>query len=187
MAIQPAKVSHRPISTRKPKPICTSGIIFHRGGGGARVQSRRGQQRHAAHRQEPAEKGDQDCGKARPILVVCDDYNSSPPNKSRAPVIHTRASFWKNADAIVPMFGARTATMAGTMTRNGPMTRAKARVRALASGEAGMGALSLRRHNLGQFALRITSNSKAAESLVGTSCFSNRYVNGGHCCNGRIF
>jgi hypothetical protein len=28
--------------------------------------------------------------------------------------------------------------MAGTMTRNGPMTRAKARVRALASGVAGI-------------------------------------------------
>jgi hypothetical protein len=46
---------------------------------------------------------------------------------------------------------ARSARMAGTTTRNGPMTRAKARARALASGMAGIGVLSLRRHNLGQF------------------------------------
>jgi hypothetical protein len=40
-----------------------------------------------------------------------------------------------------PMLGIRTATLAAMMERKGPMTRAKARVRALDSGVAGIGGL----------------------------------------------
>ena len=59
------------------------------------------------------------CRQARPILWRA--MISRPPNKSRPPVIHTSASFSKKAVSIVPTFGARTATMVGTLARNGPM------------------------------------------------------------------
>jgi hypothetical protein len=54
------------------------------------------------------------------------------------PVTHTSAAFSKKAHNSVAILGARTVMILATMTINGPMTRAKARVRAAASGVAGI-------------------------------------------------
>jgi hypothetical protein len=69
----------------------------------------------------------------------------SPAKTRSPPVIHTSAAFSKNAYSCTAMSGARAAMMPGTMTRKGPMTRAKARVRASDSGVAGMASLPSRR------------------------------------------
>jgi hypothetical protein len=57
---------------------------------------------------------------------------------------------------VVPMVGIRTVTMVATMARNGPMTRAKARVRALASGVAG---ISISPLGTAEFVHQATSSS----------------------------
>jgi len=54
---------------------------------------------------------------------------SCPTNKSPAPENQTNRLLLKKSDAKAPMSGARKATIPGTMTSHGPMTRANARVR----------------------------------------------------------
>jgi hypothetical protein len=66
---------------------------------------------------------------------------NTPPSKSMAPVIHTSMGLSKKDATSGPTLGIRAATMAAMMERKGPMTRAKARVRALDSGVASISAL----------------------------------------------
>jgi len=68
---------------------------------------------------------------------------SRPQNSRNAPANHIIASFWKKERRIDPMSGARTMMMPGTRTRNGPRTRANARVRSSDSVVAGMRHLPL--------------------------------------------
>ena len=85
LAIQPTKVSQRPISTRTPKPNCTIGVIFF----AAVEELRRDQQRTAAQRHEPAEQRDEDRRETRPILVVRDDQQ--PAERHAAGDPHERS------------------------------------------------------------------------------------------------